>query len=167
MDRLWAPWRIEYVRLDKVKECIFCKFSKENNDEENLILYRGKYAFVMMNNYPYNPGHVMVAPYRHVGNFEDLSEEEWMDIHNLTSLMIRVIKKVMNPQGFNIGINIGRVAGAGIEGHVHVHIVPRWNGDTNFMPIIADTKVIVQGIKENYIELKNAISDILSSSEQQ
>ena len=167
MQQLWAPWRIEYVRMEKMDECIFCKLPTENDDEKDLILHRSKYAFVIMNNYPYNPGHVMVAPYRHVGEFEELKEEEWKDIHFLTALMVKVIKKAMNPQGFNIGLNLGRVAGAGIEGHLHVHIVPRWNGDTNFMPVISDTKVIVQGIRENYRELKGEIEKIISSSKQQ
>ena len=166
MQQLWAPWRIEYIRMEKMDECIFCKLPN-GDDEKNLILYRGKHAFVIMNNYPYNPGHVMVAPYRHVGEIEDLSEEEWEDVHALTALMVRAIKRTMNPQGFNIGLNIGRVAGAGIEGHLHVHIVPRWNGDTNFMPVISDTKVIVQGIRENYKELKREIEKLISSSEQQ
>jgi ATP adenylyltransferase len=163
MKPLWAPWRIEYVRMEKMEECIFCKFPKEDKDEENLILYRGKYAFVIMNNYPYNPGHVMVAPYRHVGEIEDLKDEEWSEMHRLVSLMLKVIKNVMAPQGFNIGINVGRVSGAGIEGHIHIHIVPRWNGDTNFMPVVADTKVIVEGLKENYRELKEEIDRIISS----
>ena len=165
MQQLWAPWRIEYVRMEKMDECIFCKFPKERDDEKNLILHRGKHAFVIMNNYPYNPGHVMVAPYRHVGDIEDLSEEEWRDIDSLTALMVKAIKMAMNPQGFNIGLNLGRVAGAGIEGHLHVHIVPRWNGDTNFMPVISNTKVIVQGIRENYRELKKEIEKLITSSE--
>jgi len=164
MDRLWAPWRIEYVRLEKMEGCIFCELPRENKDEENLILYRGKYAFLIMNNYPYNPGHVMVAPYRHVGEFENLSAEEVEDIYTLASLAVKAIKNVMKPQGFNMGINIGRVAGAGVEGHVHMHIVPRWNGDTNFMPVVANTKVIVQGLKENYRELKEEIERLTSSS---
>ncbi len=165
MERLWAPWRIEYVRMEKMEGCIFCDLPAQNRDEENLILHRGKYAFVIMNNYPYNPGHLMVAPYRHVGEIHNLTQEEWMEIHKLLSLSMRAIEKTMKPQGFNIGVNIGRVAGAGVEGHIHFHIVPRWNGDTNFMPVIADTKVIVQGIRENYRELKEAINGILSSSE--
>ncbi len=167
MERLWAPWRIEYVRMEKMEECIFCKFPKEDRDEENLILHRGKYAFIIMNNYPYNPGHLMVAPYRHVANFEDLKGDEVLELYALTSLAIKAIKNAMKPQGFNIGINIGRVAGAGIEGHVHVHIVPRWNGDTNFMPVISDTKVIVQGLRENYKELRDEIEKIISFSAQQ
>ncbi len=165
MERLWAPWRIEYVRISKPNGCIFCMLPKEGDDERNLILHRGKYAFIIMNNYPYNPGHVMVAPYRHVGEIEELTPEEWMEIHTLISLAIKAIKRAMEPHGFNLGVNIGRVAGAGIEGHIHFHIVPRWNGDTNFMPVLADTKVIVQGIRENYQELREAISYILSSSE--
>ncbi len=164
MERLWAPWRIEYVRMEKREGCIFCDLPRENEDERNLILHRGRYAFIIMNNYPYNPGHVMVAPYRHVANFKDLRSEEVLDIYNLISLAIRAIKGAMNPQGFNIGMNLGRVAGAGIEGHLHVHIVPRWNGDTNFMPVLADTKIIVQGIRENYRELKREI-ELISSSE--
>ena len=163
MERLWAPWRIEYVRMEKREGCIFCELPKEGDDERNLILHRGKYGFIIMNNYPYNPGHVMVAPYRHVGEIEELSMEEWMEIHELISLAIKAIKREMRPQGFNIGVNLGRVAGAGIEGHIHFHIVPRWNGDTNFMPVLADTKVIVQEIRKNYRELKRAIDDILSS----
>ncbi len=166
MDRLWAPWRIEYVRMEKMDGCIFCRFPKENGDEKNLILHRGNHAFIIMNNYPYNPGHVMVAPYRHVGNVEDLRAEEVLEIYELVSLAVKAIKRTMNPQGFNIGINVGKVAGAGIEGHVHVHIVPRWNGDTNFMPVLSDTKVIVQGIRENYRELKREI-ELISSSERQ
>ena len=162
MEHLWAPWRIEYVRLEKMEGCIFCRFSQENNDEKNLILHRSKYGFIIMNNYPYNPGHVMVAPYRHVGSIEDLSDEEVMNMYHLVSLAVQAIKRAMRPQGFNIGINMGRVAGAGIEGHIHIHIVPRWNGDTNFMPVIGDTKVIVQGMKESYEELKKEISSILN-----
>ncbi len=160
MKVLWAPWRIEYIRSPKHDGCIFCDFPKENRDRERLILYRGKKAFVIMNNYPYNPGHVMVAPYRHVANWEELTDEELLEIMKLTQLMIRAIKKAMKPDGFNLGVNLGRVAGAGIDGHVHLHIVPRWNGDTNFMPVIADTKVIPESLQEAYDELKRAIEEV-------
>ncbi|WP_457741772.1 HIT family protein [Thermococcus sp.] len=160
MKILWAPWRIEYIRSPKHNGCIFCDFPKENRDKERLILYRGRYSFVIMNNYPYNPGHVMVAPYRHVANWEELTDEELLEIMKLTQLMIRAIKKAMKPDGFNLGVNLGRVAGAGIESHVHLHIVPRWNGDTNFMPVIADTKVIPESLEEAYDELKKAIEDV-------
>jgi len=157
---LWAPWRIEYIRSPKHEGCIFCDFPKENRDRERLILYRGEKAFVIMNNYPYNPGHVMVVPYRHVAKWEDLTDEELLDIMRLSQLMIKAIKKAMKPDGFNMGVNLGRVAGAGIDSHVHLHIVPRWNGDTNFMPVIADTKVIPESLEEAYEELKKAIEEV-------
>ena len=160
MKNLYAPWRIEYIKSEKNKGCIFCQLPKENKDDENLIVYRGEHAFAIMNNYPYNPGHVMVVPYRHVGNFEDLNKEEVEDIYRVSKLLIMAIKNVMNPQGFNIGMNIGRVAGAGIEEHIHLHIVPRWNGDTNFMPVISDTKVIPQSLKDTYIELKTELEKL-------
>jgi ATP adenylyltransferase len=161
MKLIFAPWRIEYIRSPKHDGCIFCDFPKENRDKERLILYRGEKAFIIMNNYPYNPGHVMIAPYRHVGNLEDLSDEELLEIMKLAQLMIKTIKKAMKPEGFNMGFNIGRVAGAGIEDHIHMHIVPRWNGDTNFMPVLADTKVIPQAIEDSYDELKKALEEVL------
>ncbi len=163
MKVLWAPWRIEYIRSPKHEGCIFCDFPKENRDRERLILYRGKKAFVIMNNYPYNPGHVMVVPYRHVANWEDLTDGELLEIMKLTQLMIKAIKRAMNPDGFNLGVNLGRVAGAGIDSHVHLHIVPRWNGDTNFMPVVADTKVIPESLQEAYDELKRAIGEVEGS----
>ncbi|WP_297520870.1 HIT domain-containing protein [Thermococcus sp.] len=163
MKVLWAPWRIEYIRSPKHEGCIFCDFPKENRDRERLILYRGKKAFVIMNNYPYNPGHVMVVPYRHVANWEDLTDGELLEIMKLTQLMIKAIKRAMNPDGFNLGVNLGRVAGAGIDSHVHLHIVPRWNGDTNFMPVVADTKVIPESLQEAYDELKRAIEEVEGS----
>ncbi|WP_297501912.1 HIT domain-containing protein [Thermococcus sp.] len=161
MKILWAPWRIEYIRSPKHDGCIFCDFPKENRDRDRLILHRGEKAFVIMNNYPYNPGHVMIAPYRHVGRWEDLTDEELLEMMKLSQLMIRAIKKAMKPDGFNLGVNLGRVAGAGIEDHIHLHIVPRWNGDTNFMPVIADTKVIPESLQDAYDELKRTINEIL------
>jgi len=161
MNHIWAPWRIKYIRSPKHNGCIFCDFPKENRDEERLILYRGKHAFVIMNNYPYNPGHVMIAPYRHVGEWEELTDEELLDIMKLSQLTIKALKRAMKPQGFNMGVNIGCVAGAGVKDHVHLHIVPRWNGDTNFMPVIADTKVIPESLEEAYEELKKALQEIL------
>jgi ATP adenylyltransferase len=160
MKIMWAPWRIEYIRSPKHDGCIFCDFPKENRDKERLILYRGKHCFIIMNNYPYNPGHVMIAPYRHVGRWEDLTDYELLEMMQLSQLMIKALKKTMNPQGFNMGVNLGRVAGAGIDDHVHLHIVPRWNGDTNFMPVIANTKVIPESLEEAYDELKKAIDEI-------
>lgn len=164
MRLIFAPWRIEYIRSPKHDGCIFCDFPKENRDKERLILYRGERVFAIMNNYPYNPGHVMIAPYRHIGNLEDLSDEELLEIMKLAQLMIKAIKKAMKPEGFNMGFNVGRVAGAGIEDHIHMHIVPRWNGDTNFMPVLADVKVIPQAIEESYDELRRAIEEVLQES---
>jgi ATP adenylyltransferase len=160
MERIFAPWRIEYIRSPKYEGCIFCDFPSENRDDERLILYRGEKSFIIMNNYPYNPGHLMIAPYRHVGQLEELSHEEIDEIMNLASLAVRAIKKSMNPDGFNMGINIGRVAGAGIEDHIHLHIVPRWNGDTNFMPVLADVKVIPEAVEETFKILKETINSL-------
>jgi len=156
MKKLWAPWRIQYIlHVDSEKEgCIFCVKPKENKDEKNLILFRGEKTFVMMNLFPYNTGHLMVAPFRHTGGFVELDEEEGKEIFKLTQLSLKILKEVMEPDGFNLGTNIGRVAGAGYEDHVHLHIVPRWSGDTNFMPIIADVKIIPEGLKETYKKLK-------------
>ncbi len=164
MKIIWAPWRIEYIRSPKHDGCIFCDFPKENRDKERLILYRGEHCFIIMNNYPYNPGHVMIAPYRHVGKWEDLTDQELLEMMQLSQLVIKALKRTMNPHGFNMGVNLGRVAGAGIDDHVHLHIVPRWNGDTNFMPVIADTKVIPESLEEAYDELKAAIDEIVEET---
>lgn len=157
MDKLFAPWRIKYIQAPKYEGCIFCDFPNENRDEERLIVYRGKKCFIIMNNYPYNPGHVMIAPYRHTGKIEDLNDDEILEMMKLAQLAVRAIKDSMNPDGFNIGINIGKIAGAGIEDHIHLHIVPRWNGDTNFMPVIADVKVIPEAVQETYQKLKKEL----------
>ncbi len=160
MERLFAPWRIKYIEAPKHEGCIFCQFPREKRDEERLIVYRGKRCFVMMNNYPYNPGHVMVSPYRHAGDLESLSGEEMAEMMSVSAMMVRAIKRTMNPDGFNIGFNIGRVAGAGIEEHIHMHVVPRWNGDTNFMPVLADVRVIPEAVQETYAKLKKAVAEL-------
>ena len=159
MERIFAPWRIRYIEAPKYKGCIFCDFPKENRDEERLIVYRGEKCFIILNNYPYNPGHVMVAPYRHFKEIEDISDDEALELIELTKKAVKVIKKVMKPDGFNIGINIGKVAGAGIEGHLHVHIVPRWEGDTSFMPVLADVKIITEAVQDTYKKLKKGFED--------
>jgi ATP adenylyltransferase len=150
MKYVWAPWRIEYIRSAKPSGCILCDLPQEKRDKKNYILYRGKKNFIMLNSYPYNPGHLLVAPYRHVGNLEDLTEAERNEHYELLSRSIVVLKKVLNPAGFNIGANLGRVAGAGIEDHFHSHIVPRWQGDNNFMPVLGETKVIPQALADTY-----------------
>lgn len=151
---LWAPWRMEYILGEKKdKGCIFCTLPKENNDKENLIIFRSKFSFVIMNKYPYNNGHLMVVPYNHVNSLEKLNEGEFIDIFNLMKRSIKALEKTFKPQGLNIGINIGKAAGAGIDTHVHVHIVPRWIGDTNFIPVFSDCKVISDYIANTYEQL--------------
>ena len=162
MKQLWAPWRIKYILMEKPQGCIFCEKPKENKDKENYILYRGKTAFIILNAFPYNSGHLMIAPYRHVPSLEHLNDEELLEISKLITLSLKFIRRAMNPDGFNIGVNIGRAAGAGIEEHVHVHVVPRWVGDTNFMPVLADTKVIPEALDATYDKLKRALEEVLT-----
>ena len=156
-DRLWAPWRMKYIEeasRGEELECFLCENPKVKDCADNLILCRGRRCFVIMNLYPYNNGHLMVAPFRHVSEFLDLTPEETAEVGVLTKLCIRALNETMHPHGFNIGMNLGRVAGAGLEDHLHVHIVPRWDGDTNFMPIIAETKVISESLQESYKRLR-------------
>jgi ATP adenylyltransferase len=157
MEYLWAPWRIKYIEKiisSGAKSCIFCDKPAENKDAENFILYRGELNFVIMNRFPYNSGHLMVAPYRHVAALDELNGEELNEHYKLVARCSSVLKKIMKPDGFNIGMNIGRVAGAGIDKHIHSHIVSRWNGDTNFMPVIAGTKVVNESLEDTYCKLK-------------
>jgi len=159
MKRLWAPWRIIYIRdIHQRKEatCVFCEAPKKN-DEEVYIVYRGKHSYIIMNIYPYNTGHLLIAPYRHVAEIEKLKPYELWEMMLLTQAAVRGLKESLSPEGFNIGVNIGRSAGAGIDEHVHIHIVPRWLGDTNFMPILGNTKIIPQWLKETYDSIKEPI----------
>ena len=155
MEQVWAPWRMEYVHTEKADGCILCDKLEENSDVINHILYRRDKNFVILNVYPYNLGHLMIAPYRHVSNLEELADEELHEHFKMVSRSTKVLRQVFNPDGFNIGINMGRVAGAGIEGHIHTHIVPRWQGDTNSMPVIANVKVIPEALTETYKKLKD------------
>ncbi|HIE03138.1 MAG TPA: HIT domain-containing protein [Candidatus Latescibacteria bacterium] len=160
MRQLWAPWRIRYIlEADKVGGCIFCDKPKENEDKRNLILYRGRKCFVMMNKFPYNNGHLMVAPYRHTADLAGLSPEEREELMALAGMSVEILERVLSAQGFNIGMNLGRVAGAGIDQHLHLHVVPRWNGDTNFMPILGDVKVISEALEETYRKLRSGFED--------
>jgi ATP adenylyltransferase len=154
MKRLWAPWRVSYIREPSPKGCIFCSKPGENKDTENLILYRGKNNFVIMNAFPYNPGHLMVVPYRHLGKIEDISPEERIEHYELVSRAVGILRSCSGTENFNIGMNLGRAAGAGIADHIHTHIVPRWNGDNNFMPVLAEARVISESIAEIYTRLK-------------
>jgi len=154
MEKIWAPWRIEYILMEKPEECILCEKPKEDKDAQNHILYRGDKNFIILNSYPYNPGHLLVAPYRHIGNLEELTEEERDEHFELVSRSIKVLREAFNPGGFNLGANMGKVAGAGIDDHFHSHIVPRWQGDTNCMPVLADVRVLPQALAETYKILK-------------
>ncbi|MBW1973663.1 MAG: HIT family hydrolase [Deltaproteobacteria bacterium] len=159
MKRLWAPWRMEYILKEKDDVCIFCESFAEKKDRETLILFRGESSFIIMNRYPYNNGHLMVAPIRHIANLEDLSEKEKASIFSLIQLSIVCLKKALKPEGFNIGMNLGRIAGAGIEDHLHFHIVPRWAGDTNFMPVLSEVRVMPQLLQESYDQLYNVFHE--------
>lgn len=153
MKKIWAPWRIEYIRSEKAKGCIFCQKPKEDRDAQNYILFRGNLNFTMLNLYPYNPGHLMVASFRHAATLEELTNEELFEHFDLVRKGVKALKEAYKPDGFNIGINLGRVAGAGVEDHVHTHIVPRWNGDTNFTTVISDTRVIPEALASTYAQL--------------
>jgi len=155
MEQIWAPWRIEYIQMEKPEGCILCDKPKQNNDALNYILFRGEKNFVMLNAYPYNPGHLMIAPYRHTASLEELTDEELKEHFEIARHSITILRQVFNPGGFNLGINLGGVAGAGIDDHFHTHIVPRWQGDTNFMPVIADVKVLPEALSETYQKLKD------------
>ena len=142
-ERLWAPWRLEYVQnADAQEGCVFCVAAAADDDEAHLVVHRGERAFVLLNKFPYASGHLLVAPYRHGLDFDDLADEEALEIHRLGAAGVAALRTVYRPEGFNLGWNIGRIAGAGIPGHGHLHVVPRWSGDTNFMPVLADVRVI-------------------------
>jgi len=161
MKHLWAPWRMNYIlKGNKKKGCVFCFGQRRTRDRANLILYRGTHAFIMMNRYPYNNGHLMIAPRRHCTDLESLNTLESDDVFELIRVSIRVLKATLSPHGFNIGINIGKVGGAGEE-HIHVHIVPRWAGDTNFMPILGETKVVPEYLDHTYQKLRAAFTNLL------
>ena len=147
---LWAPWRIEYIRGEKENECFLCRMLAETMDRENLILFRGTTCSVLMNRFPYTSGHIMVCPNRHIAEFVDLTKEEDLEMSRLTRMAIDALRAVMQPEGFNIGTNLGAAAGAGLKDHLHRHIVPRWVGDTNFMAVIGDTHVVPEALSATY-----------------
>ncbi len=162
-DQLWAPWRFDYVsKADNpgTTGCIFVDLPAQDNDRENLILFRGRTAFVIMNAFPYTSGHLMVAPYKHTGDITALNDEELLEINQLVANCVRWIQSAYHPDGYNIGINIGKAGGAGIPTHIHWHIVPRWNGDTNFMTAVGNVRVIPQSLETAYdLLLKEVRSD--------
>ncbi|MFC1987833.1 HIT domain-containing protein [Chloroflexota bacterium] len=154
MKHIWAPWRMKYIQMEKPEGCILCQKPGQDSDVVNYILYRGGKNFVIMNAYPYNPGHLLIAPYRHLASLEDLTDGELHEHFDIVSRSIKVLRQVFNPSGFNLGINIGKAAGAGIEYHIHTHIVPRWQGDTNSMTVISDVRVVPEALAETYQKLK-------------
>ena len=154
MKVLWAPWRMQYILSDQKRdECIFCPGVDRKGDEERLILYVGPLTLVMMNRFPYINGHLLVAPVRHVPGLDSLSEEETLDLLVTVRKSIEILRAVMTPEGFNVGLNLGHVAGAGVEEHIHFHIVPRWKGDTNYMTVLGEVRVIPEHITETYHKL--------------
>jgi ATP adenylyltransferase len=160
MKYLWAPWRMDYISRKKKKECFFCKNLEEKESRKKLILVQGESAFVVMNKYPYNNGHLMIVPKRHTVDLEQLDNNELKELFDLLKTSIRVLNSSLRPHGFNIGMNIGKVGGAG-EDHLHIHLVPRWTGDTNFMPVIGETKIISQYLEETYQKLHSVFMDSL------
>jgi ATP adenylyltransferase len=165
MKQIWSPWRLEYFEesqksnnKSKKPKCFLCvKNSKTSN---NFVLFRGKYSYIMLNRYPYNSGHLMVVPLRHIGAIEKLTAQETSEMFSLVQKSVVVLKKVFKPDGFNIGANIGKVAGAGVPGHIHLHVVPRWSGDTNFMPVVGDTKIINDSLNRVYNKLKKQLDSM-------
>jgi len=154
--RLWAPWRLEYIETaDEQEGCVFCR-APAGDDAEGLVLRRGEHAFALLNKFPYGSGHLMVAPYRHEGDFTALTDAEALEIHRLGAAALGALETAMRPQGFNLGWNLGRVAGAGVVDHVHLHVVPRWAGDVNFMPVLADVKVIPESLEATRRRLAEA-----------
>ena len=160
VDKIFAPWRSEYILSGDVPDgCIFCNYPKQDKDAQNLIIHRGATCFVIMNRYPYSAGHLMVIPYRHLNDFTQLNDKEAAELMQTAQKAVAVLSKVMSPHGFNLGMNLGRVAGAGIDQHLHLHVVPRWNGDTNFMPVVGDTRVISEALESAYARIKEAWND--------
>ncbi|MGA9525224.1 MAG: HIT domain-containing protein [Myxococcaceae bacterium] len=157
MEPLWAPWRMEFIEREQPQGCIFCLFPAETGegaDPRNLILGRSRHSFALLNKYPYNNGHLMVVPRRHTADFAGLEAEESADLHRLLQLAVSIVGEAYRPEGMNLGMNLGKSAGAGIPGHLHYHLVPRWTGDTNFMPVLSGTKVMIEHLSQSYEKLR-------------
>ncbi|MFW5818815.1 MAG: HIT family protein [Desulfovermiculus sp.] len=161
MERLWAPWRIEYILGPKPDECVFCLPEDTAEDENRLVLFRGQTAFVIMNKFPYNNGHLMVTPFRHVSCLTELENEENRELAALVQACTRILKQAFTPDGLNVGLNIGEAAGAGIEEHLHYHLVPRWTGDHSFMAVMAETMVIPEHLHSTYNRLRPYFAQLI------
>jgi ATP adenylyltransferase len=164
MQHLWAPWRIGYIRGPREEGCFLCRKSQENADDANFIVLRQRTCFALLNTYPYTAGHLMVAPYKHTGGMDELAAVEMAEMMEMVRECTRLLTRILKPQGFNIGLNIGAAAGAGVLDHLHWHIVPRWVGDTNFMPVLADARVLPQSLEELYRYLKEDLTKPSQSS---
>ena len=163
MEYIWAPWRLEFILKtgEDKNGCFLCEKPKDKNDAANYVLYRGKYNFIILNAFPYNPGHMLIAPYRHTGKIEELESDESNEHFELVKFGIRLLTEVTKADGYNVGMNLGKVAGAGIADHLHTHIVPRWQGDCNFMPVIGDTKVVPEALAKTYDKLAEGLKKLL------
>ena len=162
-DRIWAPWRLEYIKGEKTNECIFCSKPEDGDDRGALVVHRGERCFVMLNAFPYTSGHVMVAPYAHGARLDELEPETAAEMMALAQRSIRVLDATYGPEGYNVGANLGAVAGAGVEDHVHLHVVPRWKGDTNFMPVLGDVHVLPQSLEESWETIHSGFAALESS----
>lgn len=155
MDHLWSPWRYQYVQKeDSSGSCIFCEKAAAHRDEENLIVYRAEHNFAILNLYPYTTGHLMIAPYEHVATLEDASEASLMEMILIVRSAQKHLREIYRPEGFNLGMNLGEFAGAGVAGHIHMHVLPRWKGDANFMSVIGETRVMPEDLKETHRKLQ-------------
>jgi ATP adenylyltransferase len=158
MKHLHAPWRIAYIRsAPRARGCLFCRVAAARRDAHHLLLHRGRAGFTLMNRFPYNPGHLLVAPYAHKGRLSELTEPEMLELLTEAREMEALLDRVLKPHGYNLGINVGRTAGQGVLGHLHLHVVPRWDGDSNFMPVLADTKVVPDALADLYARLRAAL----------
>jgi ATP adenylyltransferase len=162
VDQLWAPWRLSYVaqpsKPKPTDECFICRGLAAADDRANLVARRGRLSCVVLNRFPYNNGHLLIAPLAHKGRLDELTPDELLDLQETLRRMVTVLERMMSPDGFNVGLNLGRAAGAGLPGHLHWHVVPRWDGDTNFMPVVADVKVIAQSLDALYDQLRDELS---------
>jgi ATP adenylyltransferase len=162
MKLLWAPWRVAYLTAPKVPGCVLCEAPASGDDRAALIVHRQALGYLILNRYPYNSGHLMAVPHRHVARLDDLTSQEAEGLMALTAQAVRALERAFHPGGFNIGMNLGRAAGAGIDDHLHMHIVPRWGGDTNFMPVLANVKVLPESLEETYDRLAAALAEDLA-----
>lgn len=167
MDYLWSPWRYRYIATaDRQPRCVFCSAPQVNRDIESLIVHRGKLVYAILNLFPYTSGHLMVVPYEHTSSFVDLAEDATAEMFNLAKLSQRAIEAEYHPDGFNVGMNLGRAAGAGVADHIHLHIVPRWNGDANYVSIIGETRVLPEDLSATYERLKHRFYELNSGPSQ-